>query len=361
MSPQAPGRAAVLVALLVAVATAARAGEDRKRALVPEEPRLVLYASVLQQYAQGDRAGAVQRVGEMSWETLDAAWGAILTEVMRLPTCAGCPDPFARLPLPAAALLHLDRNVFERPRHRDVERAPLCGGRHQDRALDVARLLTSRPTTRPFARRFLLAVTLRAQWDSCLEDAVAVGGVGLELFPGDAELLLAVGASFEKWARLAEVSSPSRLASAQRHLTRAVAADPGLTAARIHLGRVLWRLDRLDEARVALEGALAGDGDARQAYLAHTFLGHVHDRAGRAPEAAAAFRQALAIDPDGQSAAIGLAHVLLRQGEVAGAGQAAEHLLTRPGQRLDPLVNYLVDNALGADERIDALREETRR
>lgn len=353
--------AALMVSSLVALATTARGADDQRLITLAEDPKLSLYGSILRQYAAGERVLALQRLGDLEWKALDDAWETILYEVMRLPTCAGCTDPFARLPLPAAAMLHLDRQVLETPRHQDVERASPCGGRHQDRALDVARLLTSRAATRSFGRRFLLGVALRAQWDSCLEDAVAVGRIGLELFPGDAELLLAVGASFEKWARLLDAGRDGRLANAARYLAQAVAADPARATTRVHLGRVLWRQGRLDEAQAALEAASGLGDDADPLYLAHTFLGHVHQRAGRSKDAVESFHRALAIAPDGQAAALGLAHALRLQGDTAGAGQFADQVLAARDKPLDPLVNHLADNAAGAEELLDALREETRR
>ncbi|MCM2255321.1 MAG: tetratricopeptide repeat protein [Vicinamibacteria bacterium] len=353
--PPATGRAFALL-LLCAVCAPAVPAQQAQR-----DERLVRYESVLLAYAGGDRDEALQRLGEMSWQTLDAAWALLLSQVKNVATCPNCADPVSRLPLPAAAMLHLDRDRLDNPRQFDVEQRPRCPGRQAQRALQVADLLATRPETREFARRLFLGAAQRAQWDACMEEAVATGRAGLALFPDDADLLLAVGASYEKWARLVDVRTASLLGDAARHLERALAADPGRATTRVHLGRVLWRQGRFEDARATFEAAVTPGADAGALYLAHTFLGHLHHRAGRSEAAVECFHRALAIAPLGQAAALGLAHALRLRGDTTGAGQSADQVLAARDKPLDPLVNYLADNAAGAEDLLDELREGTRR
>lgn len=329
----------------------------------PADGPPVEYASALSAYASGQRDAAVRQLGALSWEQMDAGYDRFRSEVERAGRCAACPDTLADEPIRAAAMLHLDRDLLENPPHQDVEQPPPCGGRHAERALQYAELLAVRERTREFARRFVLAMTWRAEWDACLYQARTWARNGLASFPDDPDLLLALGVSYEKAARLGTGRSDRKrlLSEARRHLSRAVAAAPDRRPARVHLGRVEWRLGLSDEAQRTLEAAVATGGDAGSLYLAHVFLGQLHARAGRAQAAAEAYRRALQIRPGGSVAELGLAHGLRLAGDFAAAALAAERALARGDARPDPYRDYNADNAAGFEALFDALREESRR
>lgn len=318
------------------------------------------YLGALRAYASGEREAAVARLGTLTWEEMDAAFGRFRSEVNRAGRCRTCPDTLANEPIRAAALLHLDRDLVENPPHQDVEQPPPCGGRHARRALEYAGLLALRERSREFARRFYLAMSWRAEWDACLFQAVGWTRTGLAAFPDDPDLLLALGVSHEKAARLGGKDPGRLLREARRHLARVITVDPGRLSARVHLGRVQWRLGQFDQARRTLETAVEVGGESDELYLAHVFLGHVHGRAGRPAAAADAFRHALTISPDGPVAAIGLAHALLRQGDLDDAARVIDHALASDASRFDPFRDYNADNAKDAARLFDVLREEAR-
>lgn len=321
------------------------------------------YEFVLNLYAEGRHAEAVAALAEFPWKELDDGWQLLELRMRALRSCPACPDTLLdRLPLKAAAMLHLDVDVALRPPNVVIEQPPTCSGRHARRASQFAELLALRVDGRDFARRFYLAMAQRAQWDACLDEVFELWGRGgLERFPDDPELLLVVGSSHEKRARLTDGNPAPALRDALRFLEPAAAAARASATAYIHLGRVQWRLDRLEEARRTLEAAVALDGEADDRYLAHLFLGQVHERAGRSDDAAAAFETALEIFPQGQAAAVALAQLRLLRGDTTAARELIDRALARTGGRFDPHWNYVSRHAAEVEMRFEELREETRR
>jgi tetratricopeptide (TPR) repeat protein len=123
-----------------------------------------------------------------------------------------------------------------------------------------------------------------------------------------------------------------RAESAFRH---ALALDPGLHEARLHLGNLLRVQGRLVEAEPLLVEVEARTGDPRQRYLARLFLGGVAEGRGRHDDAARLFARALEAWPDSQAARFGLARALeARHGPAAarllvGASVSASRRLDR--------------------------------
>ena len=138
-----------------------------------------------------------------------------------------------------------------------------------------------------------------------------------QVAPLDPEVQLVMGCAAESLAQektlrhLASEAGPLR-DRAGGALRDALALDPGLHEALLHLGRVLILQGRLIEAEPLLEDVERRSGDARQRYLARLFLGRVAEQRGRPDEAARAYARALEGWPDSQAARIGLAHVLER-------------------------------------------------
>jgi tetratricopeptide (TPR) repeat protein len=337
----------------------------------------VPYAEALRRYAAGDRAGAIAAVGVIPASMLDRQVEALQRAAQR---CASCRSILDEVPLKAAVMLHVDRDLAERPTFSGTEQPRGCPGDHARRAGQIASIVAQRDQADDFGRRFFLGMAQRAQWDFCLQAAVKWGRDGLERYPGDPELLLVVGAALEEKATLMDVRSvawsrdPRRAAAeesvrsgwlldARRALAETVASAPSLVEGHLRLGRVLWRLGRNDEARAALEEAVRLGGKAHLPFLAHLFLGQVHERAGRAAEAQREFTRALQLAPRSQAAAVALSHARLLAGDAAGAGAALRGALAHSGRRSerDAYWDYPASNAARFEALLDDLREEALR
>ena len=75
----------------------------------------------------------------------------------------------------------------------------------------------------------------------------------------------------------------ARYRQARSFFEDAIASDDGLTLARVRLGRVQWRLGEREAGQAALEKAVERSADPQLSYLAHLFLGRVHEDSGRLP------------------------------------------------------------------------------
>lgn len=325
------------------------------------------YEGLLRQYARGETAAAVSALGRIRPGDLDDQVRAIQRRAKDAARCATCADPLDDLPLRAAVMLHADRDEAERPAATGSEHARACPGVHARRAGQLAAVLATRGVgDRDFARRFFLAMAERCQWDFCLEAATQWARDGLERFPGDAPLLVTLGAALEEWATVFQPQSQrergERFREAAKVLQEAIVADPARDDARVHLGRVQWRLGDDAAARATLEEMLARRPDAPLEFLAQLFLGQVHERAGRTPDAAAAFARALELDPQSQAAAIALSHAALVTGDVGRSRALVEQALALAGRRemRDLYWDYVASNAASAEARFDGLRREAR-
>jgi tetratricopeptide (TPR) repeat protein len=362
---------AFLLGLLAAAGPAAAGPAGPSRA----------YVEILERYARGERAAAVADLGDWNEGQLERQLGALRDLTLAAERCPACPTPADLLLLPAAAMLHTDRDEAERPSWSGVEQSRPCPGVHARLAGEYAELMALRPESRDFARRFFLAMAMRCQWDFCLDEAAAWGREGLKRFPRDAELLLTVGSADEEAATLSDdtdlwfdvrshrqISSAGaarvrRFRDAERSLADAVNADPKLLLARVHLGRVRWRLGSSDEARSVLEELLERARDPELLYLAHLFLGRVHDDADRGELAIREYRLALEAAPRSQAAAVALSHALKQAGDGEGARQALVRTLALAGRRSgrDPYWDYLMANAASREDLFAELRRETLR
>lgn len=327
----------------------------------------VEYEAVLRLYARGERSAALDALVGWPPSDLDRQVRALQRAARAGPPCPSCPDPLEGLPLKAAVMLHADRDVADRPPATGNEQPRLCPAEGAQRAGRIAALLAARGPTRDFARRFFLAMAHHAQWDFCLEAALQWGRNGLDLFPQDPMLLLAVGATLEEQASLGAVPGAAwaerarRFREAERTLALAITADPGLAEARVRLGRVQWRLGTDDQAQQTLEEAIRRGGPPQMQYLAHLFLGQAHERVGRLPAAIREFQECLDLEPQSQAAAVALSHALLLQGDHARARDVMRSALGHAGRRTDrdPHWDYVASNAASAGDLWEMLRRET--
>jgi tetratricopeptide (TPR) repeat protein len=336
------------------------------------------YEALLQRYARGEREAAVAALAEWEPRDVDRQIRALVRAARGAAGCAACPGPVDGRLMKAAVMLHLDRDSADRPPAAGNEQPRMCPGVDAHRARSVAELLAVREATRDFARKVYLAVAQGAQWDFCLEDAVEWGREGLARFPKDAPLLLGVGSTLEENATLgrpmlrgfgrpgdnrtpgASGARARGFADAERMLAQAVAADPGLVEARVRLGRVQWRQGKDDLAVRTLEEALRRGGPPPLPYLAHLFVGQVHEGAGRVADAQRHFEEALALEPESQAAVVALSHARRMAGDLEGARRVLRDGLAYAGRRgdRDPQWNYVASNAETAAALLDALRAE---
>ena len=202
----------------------------------------------------------------------------------------------------------------------------------------------------------------------------------LKRLPKDGPLLLTLGIVLETTAFLTLVPAPrsailgpqavrqyesqtAKLGAlwerARRTFDEALAADPSLHEARVRLGRVLWRLDRPDLARACFEEAIAKSDDKVVLYLAHLFLGRIHEDQNRLADAEKEYQAALVVRPSSEAAAVAISHVRLLTGDTAGAREFMELSLEQVRLRIegDPFKNYPMIHTREGQSSLDAMRK----
>ena len=332
----------------------------------PQAPRPA-YRTLVARYASGDRPGAADEL--CGWPD-----SRIKREVGANPAWEGSS-------MRAALMLHTDC-AQRAPGDRRLPRV------HVTAAWSIARTLAKEPTLRSFSRRWYEAFAQIAQAEYRWGHAIDWAERGLEDFPGAAELWLVRGSIQEIQAVHAAQASlllrpasevdldpnTGRMASdlpqgrdveqhlqaAHKSLRASIHADASLAEAHLRLGRVAWRMGDAAEARAELEAALARSTQPRTSYLALLFLGRLEEDAGRLHDAAARYEAAVAIGSDHQSGRLALSHARLRLGDPAAARREVEQALESAARRKerDPLWLYLWGPAVGADERLEAMKQE---
>jgi tetratricopeptide (TPR) repeat protein len=180
------------------------------------------------------------------------------------------------------------------------------------------------------------------------------------IFSKDAFILLISGGVYEMLGspRIQEFIRTTALpggvkidvASERTNLRRAAAfyrqaadLDPGLTEARIRLGRLLGLQGRHDEALRELQQAGAAGGGSLLQYYTALFLGAEEEALGHADRARQAFETALRLYPLAQSPYLALSRLAWRAGDRGAALRAIRPVLTLPANedaREDPWWQY---------------------
>jgi tetratricopeptide (TPR) repeat protein len=286
------------------------------------------YKRLVETYAGGDRRSAVRELGERAPTTLVDAVEALLRELW-----SGWSDPRREQLLRAGALLHTEQAVL-RQRAGDSEAA----SRHTELARSYVLLIDKLPRPTPgllhFSRRFYLLQGLLGQAVLDEKKARSFFEEGLKRFPRYAPLLLALGSLEEDVPspELREQRRQKRRAFLERAETlyrRVLAVEPALAEAQLRLGRVLHAQDRLSEAHESLHAVTETTRDPELQYLAHLFLGRIHEEAGRLDAAAAEYRAAVAASPRSQTGYLALSQSLDAMGDRRSALETLELALSR--------------------------------
>ena len=150
---------------------------------------------------------------------------------------------------------------------------------------------------------------------------------------------------------------------ARESFEKAIALDPNQEEARVRLGRVLWRLGRMKEARERLVKAVELGKENVTTYLAHLFLGKCLEDSQDLNGAIEEYKIAVSLRPELQMGAVALAHALTLRGDAEGARQVLEPALAYSGNRRaeDPYWWYLVGSPDLSDALLESLRLELTR
>lgn len=336
------------------------------------------YSKLVSRYRSGDPAGAISALGGWDEARLECDLKPLQDAARKAAKCIRCPEKvvFDRFSLRAALLLHADREAQEKLRPPVSEQAPpSCDtGPHArvvERLADLLPLVDRQAAD--FLRRFYLGLARHAHWSHCLSTAELWARAGLKRFPRDGPLMLTLGIAAENDAfheraptsRSQGMSGKQRALweDAQRTFEAALAADPQLHEARLRLGRVLWRLGKTEAARVCFEMVLSKDPEPSLVYLAHLFLGRLHQDQGRLADAEKEYSAALAMRSGSEPAAVAVSYVRQLLGNPEGARDALNRFLVYAHRRteMDPFIDYLMAHTGMGQRTLEQLRAESSR
>jgi tetratricopeptide (TPR) repeat protein len=209
------------------------------------------------------------------------------------------------------------------------------------------------PERRAFLRLwYLLWESLRQANPIALDHGIAdYLREGLEVFPGDGELLLAMGARYElNWWYAQENShhgvngrgsGDGLLRTARDYLRKSVSNTPTPSEAVMRLCRVLTQLGELDAAESEIQKfKTVGEGPAFR-YLGLLFEGDLQERRGNLTAAARAYDQAIGLVGVPQSALLARAHVAYALGERREAAARVATAMALTPKQSDPWWWYI--------------------
>lgn len=345
------------------------------------------YTEMVDLYAAGDPTAALGLLGGWPLVRIRRHTKDLSDAMASIRKCPACPTglAFSRFPLKAALLLHADREIQEQLGLPVSEQIAECGrGPHATIIEHLSSiLLLIEPKADGFLKPLYLAMARQAQWSHCFPQSQLWAHAWLKRFPRDGPLFMALGIAAESSAFFTmplaphPVNEPSSIArqrdmlalalhakweSARRAYEDAITASPDLVEGHLRLGRVLWRLGRLEAARASLETALGRPAEANIQYLAHLFLGRVLEDNRQWSEAEEHYRTALSMQPLSRTAAVALSHVRFLQGDTASARVILRDGLDAQYRRTDydPWVPYLITQTRDGEKILAELREALR-
>jgi tetratricopeptide (TPR) repeat protein len=362
------GKATLLAALAwVAAGTSEAAGTS------------ALYLEAVERYRRGDR----DVISDDTWPSRMREELAALKRLQaQALNCGECPERALAdsFPFEAAAMLHTERDIYEREGFSEEEVVAPGTAPHLDAAREVLALIPDDARRGRFEHPWSLTVTLylhlRGQWPLARQYV----NWALRRYPEDPRLLLARGSLLESQAAVATNALPGipgrdgrawedvgaasvRLREAEESYRRALRAAPDLVEARVRIGRVLHLMGRPGQAAEELAKVVATrDVDPRLRHLAWLFLGAAHEAEGRPADAVTAYREAIALSPDSQVACVALSHALHGKGERTASRKVLQGAVG-PTRRTEwePWGSYRWGQAHEFAGRLEALRHEIAR
>jgi tetratricopeptide (TPR) repeat protein len=326
---------------------------------------LIAYAKVVEEYRHGDSERAI--AGVIEWKPQAVSEAIEEVERAEKPGVAAGPAIDVLASLPAAIMLHTEAGLYLNYR----------GGSAPNQwihAMRLAELKPSTPEQSAFLRAWYHAFGLFLLGSYRHVEAFALLGRGLQRFPDDVPIALALGQTSEAmgtFPREGQVvfvrPDPSKepkypLRAAEDIYRSLLKHDPLLGEARLRLGRVLAITGRSDLAVTEFH-AVATSNDARLQYLAHLFAGDVLRRGSRVSDARPEFRQALDAWPGGQAAALSMAEALHHLGQRAEAASELKAVIQDSGEpvRADPFRSYSVGDEAQQKQLLEAVKAMARK
>ncbi|HEY7513417.1 MAG TPA: tetratricopeptide repeat protein [Vicinamibacteria bacterium] len=324
------------------------------------------YGAVVQQYLRGDGDEAIREVLTWNRGALSEAVGFVEEDESGK---EGLPQTRAVVAaFPAAVMLHTEAALYLNEKDDDEG-----AGAHWGYARRLAELP---PRTKPqeaFLRAWYHAVGLFCLGSFGVDNAIVFLQRGLQRFPDDRPIALALGQAYEARGTYRNGRVPSvqpnlssdakkDLRTAESFYRELLSQDPQLWEARLRIGRCAWLGGRPEAALAEFQRTGSEADDARLRYLAHLFTGDLYRRQSLVPEARQEFARAVELWPDGQTAALGLAEALHTLGERTEAGAALQAaIVERAGTpRLDPYHVYHFGYRAEQRRLLEAVRDLAR-
>jgi hypothetical protein len=203
--------------------------------------------------------------------------------------------------------------------------------------------LSSLPSQNQLVRQWYTATTAHMQSNRDLGYAGHNLEHALKKFPEDDRILFYAGALHETWAspvnqnvllppeaKTSYGSRESELKHARQFLQKCIAANPGFTEARLHLGRVQGLLGQHHRAVPELQQAAASMQDPLLLYYSSLYLGWEFAMLSRRSEARDQYQRAAALYPTAQSPLLALSELAHSQDDAEGALLAMQRVFALP-------------------------------
>jgi tetratricopeptide (TPR) repeat protein len=297
------------------------------------KPSVDQYLAIFDNYQNGDRTGALNRLAELPRQAVYRA-----VEYLR-----DREDD----ELLMAALMHTDAAMVQ-------------GGDaslHVSRAASCLKRIDADSRRKELDRKWSLAMAYYFQSDHQFLVSVPFLLELTKKYPEDLEIRLAYGSVCEATGLLHD-QFHDHLQIAEEQYRWILASDQDHIEARLRLGHVLKLLGQHDEALDLLQNVLSLSADPVQLLVANLLLGEIHRIEGRLQAAIDFYESALQIDGDCLVATVGLSHALHQARRLEESTDVLKRLLQREDRKeQDSWWLYLT----GHSDRFEPLLLELRR